>query len=242
MVAQKINFNLNKEGLLEECSTWSPTKSVNWSQLGERYGITTPNRGQVIKEYLASQGIEAAKLPQQTQRKPRRARKKLGSKICFPMYRPSTHIKGKLQEEIEDGDVPIGEEVVKTVQERFTIASESQSVTVSRCEVSARKIPLLEIRKKLLQQHEQLGIMRDDSDSYLNSLRRDEITAQLNSFSILYSAEEDTESLRSTLTVVRRQRFLKVWHDHATVAGHGHLHVLVAVIFDLQLSITHRMK
>ena len=46
------NLAINADQLLREASTWSPTERINWSKLGEMYGLTTPNRGQVIKEFL----------------------------------------------------------------------------------------------------------------------------------------------------------------------------------------------
>ena len=43
----------------------------------------------------------------------------------------------------------------------------------------------------------------------------------------------DTEpALRQRLKQVCRQRFFKVWHDHATIAGHGHFLVLMSCIYD----------
>ena len=43
----------------------------------------------------------------------------------------------------------------------------------------------------------------------------------------------DTElALRQSLKQVSRQRFFKVWHDHATIAGHGHFLVLMSCIYD----------
>ena len=46
------NLAIDADQLLHEASTWSPTERINWSKLGEMYGLTTPNRGQVIKEFL----------------------------------------------------------------------------------------------------------------------------------------------------------------------------------------------
>ena len=33
---------------------------MNWSQLGTKYGLDTPNRGQIIKKFLAEEGIAVA--------------------------------------------------------------------------------------------------------------------------------------------------------------------------------------
>ena len=42
----------------------------------------------------------------------------------------------------------------------------------------ARKIPLLEMRKKLLEKHEDLGIIRQHSDNYYATLTADETKLQ----------------------------------------------------------------
>ena len=46
------NLRINTEELLREARTWTPDENINWSQLAERYGLTTSNRGQVVKEFL----------------------------------------------------------------------------------------------------------------------------------------------------------------------------------------------
>ena len=51
------SLNIDKEQLMSEACTWQPDENINWSELGCRYGLHTANRGQIIKEYLAEQGI-----------------------------------------------------------------------------------------------------------------------------------------------------------------------------------------
>ena len=40
--------------------SWGPDVNVNWTTLGTDFGLTTPNRGQIVKDYLAQHGISAA--------------------------------------------------------------------------------------------------------------------------------------------------------------------------------------
>ena len=77
------NLEINKESLLQEARTWEADQSINWSQLGTKYGLQTANRGQVIKEFLADQGIEAAQANQRPHRASRRSKKRLGANISF---------------------------------------------------------------------------------------------------------------------------------------------------------------
>ncbi len=51
---------IDKDQLLQEARSWQPDEKVNWTHLGRRYGLSSPNCGQVLKEYLAEQGIQAA--------------------------------------------------------------------------------------------------------------------------------------------------------------------------------------
>ena len=50
---EHIETLINTDRLLQEAKSWSPTESINWSAIGTNYGLTSPNRGQIHKEYLA---------------------------------------------------------------------------------------------------------------------------------------------------------------------------------------------
>ena len=90
--------------LLAEADTWSPSKAINWSKLGSRYSLTTPNRGQVIKEFLKEQNIPAAKVAQKTARAPRRAKKRLrGGRTSFPMIGPVSRYRQRIRAQIASG-------------------------------------------------------------------------------------------------------------------------------------------
>ena len=40
---------VDKENLLQEAQSWSPTQNINWSELARRYGLNKKNGGQCIK-------------------------------------------------------------------------------------------------------------------------------------------------------------------------------------------------
>ena len=95
------NINIDKDQLLNEANSWAPDQPVQWSELARKYGLTTPNCGQVIKEYLAEQGVSAACISQRTKRAQRRPKKRLpGGKISFPMYPPVKKLKQRVQDKI----------------------------------------------------------------------------------------------------------------------------------------------
>lgn len=71
----------------------------------------------------------------------------------------------------------IGKEVVQTAQYRYTV--HQGELWQESTEVYARKIPLLEIRKRLLTHHEELGILRQHPDEYYASLSDEEVKTTL---------------------------------------------------------------
>ena len=112
----------NRQRLMQETSTWAEDQKVNWSDVGSIYGLTQANRRQLIKEYLAEQGIITAMHEERSTRAPRRAKKKLtGGDISYPSPKVQ---KQKVKEKIAKGN-----KIEKTVKE-----------------ISAKKIPLEQIK------------------------------------------------------------------------------------------------
>ena len=54
---------IDQQALLQEASTWA---IINWSAVGSRYGLTQPNRGQIIKEFSAETTIASARNSEQS--------------------------------------------------------------------------------------------------------------------------------------------------------------------------------
>jgi len=57
--------------------------------------------------------------------------------------------------------VTLGDEVVVSTYKRYKINPEDNTIMEENDEASARRIPMLQIRKKLLQKHEELGVIRN---------------------------------------------------------------------------------
>lgn len=76
--------------------------------------------GQVIKEFLADQGIEAAQANQRPHRASRRSKKRLGANISFPIMSPVQKVKETVTERINSGEINIGEEVVRSSYTSYT--------------------------------------------------------------------------------------------------------------------------
>ena len=226
------NLAINKEELLQEARMWIPQEHVNGSQLAARYGLTTSNRGQVIKEFLKEENIPAACVDQRSNT-PRRPKRKFKSgRTSLPMHKPISYQKQKIEEKVEKGELTIGEEVVASEYIRYKLDSDTNTLVEERDRMCARRIPFLQIRENLLNKHEELGIVRDQPDAYFDTMDIEEVRHKL------YELHEHTDSsdtepaLRQRLKRIGRQRFFKVWHDHATIAEHGHFLVLMSYIYD----------
>ena len=216
--------------LLEEAKSWEKEEKVNWTQLGTKYGLTVANRGQQLKELLAEHGIPAACRTEKPNRTPRRCKKRLpGGKISFPMSKPVKHHKKKVSEKIQSGELDIGEEVVLTSYVQLKVDENTQTITEHVQPISARQISLPSIRKKILEKHETLGIMRYTSDVYFGSLTQENIQKRLKDLNV--QCDDDKQQL-TTLKTPCRTRHLKFWHDHSDVAGHHFYLLLVSAVYD----------
>ena len=223
-------LQIDTDGLLEEEKSWSPTQAINGSELARKYGVEKSNGGQILKEFLKVHEIPVAVLDQKESRSCRRKRKVLPGGIPFPMPRPIDHLKKQMEEKIEKGEILVGKKVVESAYTKCVVDTASKSITEHTTEFSARKICLSDIRRKLLEKHEQLGIIRNNSDEYFESLCESEIKVSLEVLS--QSTDMSVNDSRQKLKQLSRQRFFKIWHDHSTIAGHGHLLITVALLYD----------
>lgn len=144
------------------------------------------------------------------------------------MYPPVRQERQKVLQRIKEGEIVIGEEVVQSSYTSYTVDSQTYNIQEKSVNISARKIPLLRIRKKLLEKHETLGIIWESSDTHFANLTPDELDSRLQNLGISHCTGDKLQMLKTLC----RTRHLKIWHDHSTTAAHGYLLVLVSVIYD----------
>lgn len=226
------NLAINKEELLRKARMWTPEEDVNWSQLAAKYGLITSNRGQVIKEFLKGENIPATFAVQRPTNTPRRPKKKFKRGTALPMHKPIAYQKQRIKEKMQRGELTVGQEVVTSEYSRYRLDSTSNIIVEEKDRICARKIPFLEIRQKLLKKHEELGIIRGQPDVYFDTMPIEEVKHQLQKLSEPIDSSHTELALRERLKQTSRQCFFKVWHDHSTIAGHGHFLVLVSCIYD----------
>ena len=227
-------LQIDKDKLLHEAESWPEDKDVNWSQLAREYGLNSPNGGQIIKEFLEQSNIPY--INQRPSRAKRRCIKKVGGEgVTFPMYPPVKHERQKLLERIEKGEIAIGKEVVPSSYQSYTVDSHTHNIQENThniqentVHISARKISLIDIRKKLLEKHVSLGIVRDSSDEYFENLSPEDIANLSQKLGMSHFTGDKIQQLKDMC----RTRHIKMWHDHSSIAAHGYLLVLVSVIYD----------
>ena len=221
--------NTDVQNLLEEAQSWSPNKVVNWSDLARQCGITRHNGGQVLKEIMKKHGIVAASLNQREQRRKRRSRQLLPG-VPFPMAKTSKYQKHKLQSYKRSGKILCGEKVVETQYTKHVINESTSTISEVISTFTAQKIRLIDIRRKLLEMHEKLGLLHNQPDDYFEKLTDAEVKTQLEKLG--EKTEGTPDELKAQLKSMNRTRHLKIWHDHSTISGHNHLLVTVACVYD----------
>ena len=118
--------------------------------------------------------------------------------------------KERLRKDIEDGKYCLGEAIVPKEYKKMVI--KNRQVTAEIFTIYGRKIPLMEIRKKLLQN--EVKYMRDPPDfdnlepTELMKIFQDVIGKPVESVS---EAKKELQSLSHT-------RHLQVWHNNSTIA------------------------
>lgn len=185
----------------------------------------------MIKDYLQQNDIPAASIQQRLSRAPRRSKKRVSTftNITMPMYPTVEHEKDKLQEHITTGEILIGDEVVPTTYNYYSVDSEAHTLQINTEKISARRIPLKHIRERLLKKHENMGVLRENCDEYFANITQHEVISRLNELNITFNNSDD---LKQKLKDASRTRYLKIWHDHSSIADHTYLLVLVSCVYD----------
>ena len=80
--------------------------------------------------------------------------------MSFPMYQSVKKQKDKVTQKVNSRQILVGNEIVPTSYTTFRMDTERNSITKVTKDIHAREIPFLDIRKKLLTKHEQLGTIQ----------------------------------------------------------------------------------
>ena len=148
--------------------------------------------------------------------------------ITLPTPQTNDDLKKDLKLRIESGQYTVGEIIVPKKYEKLVVDKEG-NVKMEEFVVEGRKRPLEEIRKKTLVKHKQF--IRQYGDEHYDEMTRLDVSNRLDNLGELDDGE-GLMAMREKLKKLERQRHLLVWHDHSTVANHGHIVFMVSSIYD----------
>lgn len=148
------------------------------------------------------------------------------------MYQPVHKQKEKVVNKVSTGELLLGREIVPTSYTTFNVDHQTNSITETNNKVCAREIPIVDIRKRLLHKHEQLGIIRNYPDTYFASLTREECCTKLWELNENTTQTMTDQELQLKLQAISRTRNFKLWHDHSDIAGHSHFLTMVSPVYD----------
>ena len=144
------NVQWDKGGLLNRLQNWPEGEVINWTQLGREWNVPGENKGQTVKEYAMECGIDVEQLDHRPPNTRMRARhlKLPGGEISVPVHKSVRGIKDDWEGMINNGELSLGEPCFPHTLTRYSI-KEGQ-IQHSNISIYGRKIPLLELRQKLL--------------------------------------------------------------------------------------------
>ena len=221
----------DKIKVLEDLNTVAAqNKKIVWTSFAKEHEIEGNNKGQVIKEFAAQNGLDTTTLSKYKRKKTRRSSKKkfTGKEYSIPIP-PSAHqVKARWNQMIEQGEIQLGVACSPYTIHKYVV--KQGKVHAEDIQVEGRKIPLYDIRKKLLLKNEKF--MHLYSDAKINAMDIDEVrrTIKVNKKDV--DTEASLDELRMTLKQLQRTRTLAMWHDHATILGRGYIMLTVHTLYD----------
>lgn len=126
---------------------------------------------------------------------------------------------------IENCELTLGEPCYPHKLIRYTVYNGELKQTETT--VYGRKIPLLELREKLLEKH--LPFMYLHTDEQLLALNKSELMEVYTKRKLRLPSELSEEALRERLKEYERTRTIGLWHDHSSILGHGYVLVTMKV-------------
>ena len=116
----------DKEALKAEAESYiNDDKEINWSELARKHHVTTKNGevakngGQIIKEYLKSEGVDVNRFKRKSSdgsrtapRVRRKKRKTTGGEEPVPTEPTVDELKQMARDKIESGEITVGERIV----------------------------------------------------------------------------------------------------------------------------------
>lgn len=138
-----------------------------------------------------------------------------------------------LQSKIESGEYVLGEMIVPQSYKKVSL-TKNGIIKTETLTVSGRKIPLSEIRERLLMEHEKMGLIRASDDEYYAKMTAEQTDDRLSLLDEHHNLPEcaTLTDKKDHLKQLERTRHLMLWADNSTLLNHGHLLLTVNVVYD----------
>ncbi|XP_065678700.1 uncharacterized protein LOC136093585 [Hydra vulgaris] len=236
----------NENDCWKEVVSYVPGTKINFTELAQKYNVINSNgeiaknRGQIVKQFLSSKGVDLSclKYKGQGNRIIRRCKKKIhATDISIPAEPTIKKIKLNIKEKVSKGEYTIGELIIPQKFQILTI-TDDKSFKTTEVDVAGRKIPLNHIRKTLAEKHK--CFMRLHSESEINSMSDGKVKEELNRLNENDNSIHKLQDLRKKLLYFNRRRHIQVWHDGSTVNNHSHLLFMVNCVYDKAIYYTEK--
>jgi hypothetical protein len=116
------------------------------------------------------------------------------------------------------------------------VLSKSQQIMKVEFTAEGRKIPLDQIRKKMLETHK--PFLRAQCDNYYNNLSEQVLKGRLKELNELQKDLFSQEEMKEKLKTIEKTRHLLVWLDNSTVVNHGYLVCLITCLYNPAVFLT----
>ena len=200
------NVTWDKKKAATDLREWPIGNIMNWSNFARQHGIPGRNGDQVAKEFAKEIGIDVFASDQRRSNTRLRARKLRmpGGSLSVPAHSTVQQIQEDCSRMIGDGTLTLGEVCHPHKIQRYT----THGGTLAQKEVVAYgcKIPLLNIREKLLKKQERL--MHLHTNEQIEGMNKCELLQFFKNHQIKLSGVLTKDSLRQKLSQLERT------HEH----------------------------
>ena len=146
-----------------------------------------------------------------------------GNSISAPVHTTVEGIKDEWSNMIRTGELSVGEECTPHIITKYSTAG--GDLTAKTTTVYGRKVPMLDLRQKLLKKHEEY--MHLHTDQQLADMNGEALQRELLKRKIQITRDMSEEAMRQTLRQSERTRTIALWHDHSTLLSHGYVLVTI---------------
>ena len=151
--------SFNGDALLADAQNTPEGDMINFTQLATSH-IEGPNRGQIAKTYLMEHGFNVNLFSPKRKQHVRPRVLSFGCNVKVPVQPNTSELKRAVEEKVQHGEWLEGEECTGSVVIRYS-TSNTGAVARTALEMKGRKLSLQDVRQRLLEEHETLGLMRE---------------------------------------------------------------------------------